>query len=264
VRHEARATLRHGATLTRTWPIDAARGVAVVMMIVYHAAFDLATFGDLPLDPNTGFWGAFSYATAASFIFLAGLSLPLSQARAIAAGRTGGALWRHFLARGAWIFNWGFGITLATWALFPQAPILFGILHLIGVAIPLAYPFLRFTWANLVLGTGLVALGVALRGVAVDTPWLLWLGLRPVGFTSVDYRPLLPWFGVILLGVGVGNLLRAARARHHTPPVATPTPALAAPLALLGRHSLPIYLLHQPLLIVLLWGVGLIDPGFLG
>jgi uncharacterized membrane protein len=234
------------------------------MMIVYHAAFDLATFGDYQLDPNAGFWGTFSYVTAASFVFLAGLALPLSHARAVAEGRADGGLWRHYLARGAWIFNWGFAITLATWALFPQATILFGILHLIGVSIPLAHPFLRFTFANLALGLGCIAVGVALRGVTLDTPWLLWLGLRPVGFTSLDYRPLLPWFGVILLGVGAGNLLRGARARRAPVRATAPPPALAAPLAFLGRHSLPIYLLHQPVVIGLLWAVGLIDPGFLG
>ena len=249
-------------SLARHWEIDAARGIAIGMMIVYHAAFNLATFGDFPIEPLGTFWRTFSHATAASFIFLAGLALTLSHARATRGGTRPPGLWRQYLLRGARIFNWGLAITLVTWQLFPQAPIIFGILHLLGLSIPLAYPLLRLRFANLALGAGFLLLGLALRDITLDTPWLVWLGLQPTGFTSLDYRPLVPWFGVLLLGVFVGNTLYT-RSERSGLPIGRDRPALAAPLALLGRHSLAIYLIHQPLLLALLWALGLIDLGFL-
>lgn len=242
--------------------IDVARGVAIGMMVLYHTAFDLATFGDFPLEPMSGFWLFLSHFTAASFIFLAGLVLPISHARAVAAAGTDRGLWLRYLLRGARIFNWGLILTLVTWWLFPQAPIIFGILHLIGVVIAVSYPLLRRGVASIALGVAGILTGLVLRGVEVAWPWLVWLGVRPVGFASLDYRPLLPWLGVALVGIGVGNLL-LARAKGCGVPATRRPSAVAAALALAGRHSLAIYLIHQPVLIVLLWALGLIDPGFL-
>lgn len=246
----------------RYWQIDAARGIAIAMMVVYHAAFDLATFGDVHLEPLAGFWLFLSNATAASFTFLVGVALPLSYARALAAVGTGRGLWWRYLIRGLRVLTWALILTCGTWWLFPQAPIVFGILHLIGVAIPLASPLIRHGYASVALGVGCLLAGYALRGVAVDWPWLVWLGVRPVGFTSLDYRPLLPWLGAVLLGVGFGNALLARVARRGA--LAGRSPAgLGALLACIGRHSLAIYLTHQPILLALLWALGLIDLSFL-
>lgn len=80
--------------------------------------------------------------------------------------------------------------------------------------------------------------------------WLLPFGIYPAGFTSVDYTPLFPWFGVVLIGIGIGNFLYTGGVRQFAVPR---LPDLfSAPLAFLGRHSLLIYLVHQPVIIILL------------
>ena len=79
-------------------------------------------------------------------------------------------------------------------------------------------------------------------------PWLLWLGLKPFGFQSFDYFPMLPWFGVILLGVFAGNLLYPNGKRAFRFPNFPPNP-LVRLLTFLGRHSLVIYFLHVPVLV---------------
>lgn len=84
------------------------------------------------------------------------------------------------------------------------------------------------------------------------------LGVSPEGLFMPDYRPLLPWFGVVLLGVFFGNAVYLAW-RKKSPP--SPTPRTVAPLAFLGRHTLLIYLLHQPVLIAILWALGILSPG---
>ena len=86
--------------------------------------------------------------------------------------------------------------------------IVFGVLHCIGLSIILAYPLIRFRIPALVLGILCIIIGVFLRTtVTVDFPWLLWLGFTPSQFYTLDYFPLLPWFGVVLIGVFLGNSL---------------------------------------------------------
>lgn len=154
-------------------------------------------------------------------------------------------------------------ITLVLWAL-DFGVVIFGILHLIGVSIMLAYPFLRLRLANLAAGLLLVALGVYLRAEQAGATGALGillapLGVEPEGLYMPDYRPLLPWFGVVLLGLFFGNVFYG---RRNAGAGDAGGPPYAVPLALLGRHTLLIYLIHQPVLIVALRVARVIELGF--
>ena len=137
----------------RFWEIDALRGIAVVAMVLYHFSYDLAFFGLFDvgffrsgLGLNTG------RLIGGSFIFLAGISLTLSYARVTASRPSGEKLFRKYFSRGLRVFSYGLVITLLTWIFLPNEMIVFGILHLIGASIVLAYPFLRLRLANVALG----------------------------------------------------------------------------------------------------------------
>jgi uncharacterized membrane protein len=235
----------------RLWEVDLLRGVAVVMMVLFHLVFDLSYFGVCKLDVHSCFWFFFARLTAFLFILLVGVSLTLSRERADLQSRTAG-LFRRLLWRGIWIFSLGMVVTAATYFLVGQGFIIFGVLHLIGVSIPLAYPFLRLRRANIIPGLLFILVGWRLEDLSAPYPWLLWLGLAPDGFYSLDYLPLLPWFGVILMGIALGDhLYRGYRRRIALPDLSGR--ALIRPLAFLGRNSLMIYFLHQPALIALLY-----------
>ena len=240
----------------RFWEIDALRGIAVVAMVLYHFSYDLAFFGLFDvgffrsgLGLNTG------RLIGGSFIFLAGISLTLSYARVTASQPSGEKLFRKYFSRGLRIFSYGLVITLLTWIFLPNEMIVFGILHLIGASIILAYPFLNLKLANVALGVACIAIGSLLRGFEVHTPWLVWIGIDPT-FFMLDYWPIFPWFGVMLLGVAAGNALYGDRRKRATP--YTPRPQAVLPLAFLGRHSLAVHLIHQPVLLaaLILLGVG--------
>ena len=177
--------------------------------------------------------------------------------RAATQGRAGVILFRQNVQRGLRIFGWGLVITLATrLVLGPQLAITFGILHFIGVSVAISYPFLRLRWLNLVLGLLIYGLGVFLRQRTFDLPLLLWLGFEPENHVYMDYFPLLPWFGLVLIGLWLGNLLYAGSERRFAlPDLAGWQPVRW--LEWLGLHSLPLYLQHQPVLfavlIPLLW-----------
>ena len=244
----------------RFWEIDALRGVAVVAMILYHFSYDLAYFGLF----DVGFFRSGIGLNAArliggSFIFLAGLSLTLSYSRALTRAPEQN-LFPKYLARGLRIFSYGLVITFLTWIFLPNEMIVFGILHLIGISIILAYPFLNLKLPNVALGVACIALGILLRTFDVDTPWLVWLGTDPTFFMP-DYWPIFPWFGVMLLGVAAGNTIY--RDRRKQAARATQRPRVIWPLAFLGRHSLTVYLVHQPILLAALVLLGVGDSGLL-
>lgn len=238
--------------------MDAARGVAILMMVVYHLTYDLDTFGGYGVSSTTGFWRYFADATAFSFVFLVGVSLAISHARA--RGRQPeGSLFGKYLVRGLFVFGWGIVLTVVSLML-GMGVIAFGILHLIGVSIILAYPFLNLRLPNLLLGLCIVAVGIYLQSLDLvsESPWLLPFGVVPEGWLMPDYRPLLPWFGVVLLGLFFGNVVYGG---GRSPLGAGTGPLVAKPLGTLGRWSLAIYLIHQPVLIAALAALGIIRLG---
>lgn len=235
----------------RLWEIDAVRGIAILMMIVFHTVFDISFFLIAPVNVATGFWRYFALATASLFLLVVGISLVISHARS-SAKNSGFALAKKFLVRGAGIFAFGLLVTLATWLYLHEGFIIFGILHLIGVSVMLSVLFFRFGKYNILIGVLFIAGGFFIGSVHGPV-WLLPLGVQPASFSSFDYTPLIPWFGVVLAGIGVGEFLYSGGVRQFTVP---DIPALLVqPLAFLGRHSLLIYLVHQPVIILLLAAV---------
>ncbi len=250
----------------RYWEIDAARGVAVVMMVIYHFVNDLYFFQVTDVIFTNRFWFYFQRVTASTFITLVGVSLAIIYQRSAAKNQTGGALAWGIFQRGTRVFGWGMVISLGTYmALGPVMYIKFGVLHFIGFAIAISYPFLRYNWLNVALGVSLIGAGKILQQYTFDLPWLVWLGFEPANHFYVDYFPAIAWFGVVLLGIAAGNFLYRADGRVFPLPDLSGWGPVAA-LRRMGPPSRPIYLLPQPLLfallIPLLWLLGIGNLGF--
>ena len=229
------------ATPARIRGIDALRGIAIVAMVAYHFAFDLAYFrittSNFYRDP---FWLHSRTAILSSFLLLAGVSLVLAERDDTGRAR----FWRH-VAR---IAACAIAVSAASYLAFPRSFIWFGVLHAIALSLILVRPLASRPWIALALGIAIVVAGNTLASPAFDQRALGWIGFATVKPITEDYVPLAPWTGVMLIGIAAGHALVRNQFR-----VIAPLTRLPAVLAWLGRHSLAVYMLHQPILLGALW-----------
>ena len=245
-------SVHHQHASGRIDAVDCARGLALVGMAIYHLSWDLADFRLAPpMLPFTPQMRLLSHVVASAFLLLVGVSLALAHRN----GLNVRAFWRRLaIVAGAAAL-----VTAGSFVFAPSEPITFGILHCIAVASLLAAPFVTApAWASLAIGLAALVAPWLGRSTFFDPPWLLWIGLGEALPNTLDWRPLLPWAGVVFLGLGAARLpgvltwlKRPDRWRAKSAPTRW--------ISFAGRHSLPIYLVHQPILIGLLaaltaWG----------
>lgn len=232
-------------TMKRYEIIDVLRGTALLLMFIYHFCFDLVFFGYARFNFNHDpFWLNFRTLIVSLFLLVMGISLQLATAR--------GIRHRPYLKRLALLFLCAALISLISYFMYPRSMIFFGILHFITLASVLGLLFRHLYWSNLLFGAGLILLHQFYSHPLFTHPWLQWFGLMPHKPVTEDYVPLLPWFGVVLIGMFFGKLLPqyAAASRLMRWQTRHAFPRL---LALGGRHSLLIYMLHQPIFFALLY-----------
>lgn len=218
--------------------VDVARGVALLAMFVYHFTWDLGFFGFITLqagvDPG---WRLFAKLIAGSFLVLVGVSLVLAT--------RDGVKPRPFLRRLAMVSAAAIAVTVATLYATPQSFVFFGILHAIAVFSVLALPLLRAPlWWIAMMAAFVAVAPLAFSSPTFDSPGLWWLGLMPKPPLTNDFVPVFPWFAAVLVGVLAARTGIAAGLDRR---LAAWTPGrIGAVLAWGGRHSLAVYLVHQP------------------
>lgn len=235
--------------------IDALRGLAMVWMTVFHFCFDLSHFGWWHQDfYNNPVWTWQRTAIVSLFLFCAGLGQAVAQSRAFG--------WARFFRRWWQIAGCALLVSAGSWLMFPRSFIYFGVLH--GMVVMLLIARLSMGWGRWLWPAGLLALLLPLVAHAMltgpfahlagvfDARPLNWLGLITRKPITEDYVPLLPWLGVLWWGLAAGQWLLVHQRRW----LASPVPAVASLLALLGRWSLSYYMLHQPVMIGALLAIG--------
>lgn len=230
------------ARALRVPALDGARGLALIAMVIFHAGWDISFLG--LAWPDLRFtlpWQVFGHAIAASFLFISGVALVMAQGA--------GADSLAFLQRLGKVAGAAVLVTLVTYVATPELFVFFGILHLIALGSVLALPFLRApVWAVVLAAGAVAALPLLVSAQVFSSPWLVWLGLAEEAPNSSDFVPVFPWFTFILAGIALTRIIDWRR-------FAAPEPQGRAArwLGWAGRHSLPIYLLHQPILYGGLW-----------
>ena len=242
-------------TRTRFWEVDALRTAAIAMMVVYHVAYDIRMLApQVAIDPYNGGWRALQVVCGSLFLAVVGVSFWIAHAHAVSRGLAGIALWRSHVRRGLEVLAAAALVSVATLvALGSDDVVRFGILHLIAVLMLVVLPLTARLGAwNALLGVIIVAVGLIVEARS-EVPGALVLGFIPPQ-AGVDWYPLVPWAGAALIGVAIGSVLYPGGRRGpllgRLPAVSRRGHLAGAP----GRHSLPIYLVHQPILVALTAG----------
>jgi uncharacterized membrane protein len=231
------------AAAARVASIDVLRALALFAMIGYHFAFDLRYYGVIRTDfEHDPICLVIRATILSSFLLLAGVSLALAERRSGGAGAA--RFWRHVgeIAACALLVSAG------SYALFPRTYIWFGVLHAIAVSLIAARPFARRPALAAGIGIVVIVAGATLSHPAFDTRSLGWLGFMTAKPYTEDYVPLFPWAGVMFVGIALGHAL----AQRNFAPLAA-LARLPSWVATLGRHTLLVYMIHQPILLGALW-----------
>ena len=223
--------------------LDVLRGFAILLMFVFHFSFDLNYFGFVSInfleDP---FWKNFRVVIVTLFLLVMGISLYLATYKGINR--------KSYTRRMVLLIVYAALVSIGSWSMFPDTWIWFGILHFIALASVIGLLFIKLGIINLFAGIAIVLLGSFYSSTIFDQAHLQWLGMMTYRPFTEDYVPLFPWFGIVLIGIYLGQYLlnQPGSFLHHkiTNPVANY-------MAFAGRHSLHIYMLHQPVFIGLLW-----------
>ncbi|MCE5287195.1 MAG: DUF1624 domain-containing protein [Pelosinus sp.] len=217
--------------------IDVLRTVAILLMVLFHTIVDLTDFLGFSFNYMDGFWYYQGKSSAVLFMLISGISCTLGC---------------HSIKRGLWVLAAGAVIIVATYFFDSATYVRFGILQLLGCSM-LSYPLIKRLKP---MSISLLALTVLLiyrfMPIYTNTPYFLPIGIMPLNFASIDYYPLFPWYAVFLGGVALGKLLYAKR-QPLLPDL--PQNKLMLLFEQAGKHSLAIYLLHQPILLAVLYGI---------
>jgi uncharacterized membrane protein len=235
----------------RIWEIDFLRGLSIILVIGYHLLYDLGDYVGISrflgwsTNLSTVAWTIAQHFFAGLFVLLSGVSSTLTRSNT---------------RRGLRLLAVALALTLATYLIAiglhlfdPADTIIFGILHCLAVSILLyGVVFKKVSAAaNALLGAGVIGLAALLpilkTALAIRSSWLIPLGLPSPTFSSLDYFPLIPWFGVFLIGAALGRSLYSGKKSL------LPWRLPATFVNIAGRHSLLIYIVHQPVIMGVLW-----------
>lgn len=222
----------------RIWELDALRGLCILGMLAVHLLFDLTGLTGILRWEIPGWllfvmdWGG------VLFFLISGICATLGS---------------RCIRRGLIVLGCGMAVTAVTVGMsllgiaHRAIIIYFGVLHCFGVCMLLWYLFRKLPTSTLaVLSVLFIALGLWFRGLTVQSRWLFWLGLTFDGFATSDYFPLLPFLGFFLAGAVLGRLLYKEKKTRF--------PGIRLRfLEWTGRWSLPIYMLHQPIITGLIY-----------
>ena len=216
----------------RVWEIDFVRAVAIICMVIFHLLFDLVEY----LNIDVPYWDSLIVYISNGVVFFMFIS-------AISSGFS-----KHPVQRGAIVFAIGMGITVVTYLLMPDVYVRFGILHFLGVSMML-FPLLKKLNNVVLAGLAVLSLviGIVFQDILVDTWVLLPFGLRHSGFNSIDYYPLFPYLSATILGV-------IAYKKWYVPKLSVlPFNWDSKVMRWISKHSLAIYLVHQPIILGIIY-----------
>ncbi len=228
----------------RIQAIDLVKGIDIIFMVLFNYSITLDYFNLISIPSNYLYRYILPVSIASIFIFISGVTAYVSYQKQKE------KVTRKYIIRGMKLLFYAILITLFTYVFVRPNTIFFGILHFFAVASFFIPVFIKYNKLNLIVGLSLILTGVFLQQQTFHFSSLLWLGFVPEKFSTFDYFPIIPWLSVILLGIYYGKYIvsKTEKIKFNS--------SFSGIFKFLGKHSLTVYLIHQPLLIMFLIAFG--------
>ncbi len=228
----------------RIWELDAFRGLCILGVIIVHTIYDLQMFNFIQSETPFLFNIIRDYG-GLLFVILSGICVTLGH---------------HSFKRGVIVFLCGMIITLVTFGMYKfdfayeSIMIHFGVLHLLGICM-IIYPIYKRLPNILIciIGIGIILLGIVFEPLRSNTFLTVPFGIIPTGYSASDYFPLVPNLGWFMIGVFLGHTIYKKKTTLF-PSISTDVFPIKA-LSFCGRHSLWIYMGHQPIIYAIVFAL---------
>lgn len=219
--------------MKRIGEIDLFRVVAIVLMVVFHFVFDLNEFAKININYENGFWYYVGRAAALLFITISGISSNLSKKP---------------IKNAIKLFIYAMVITAVTYFVFGDMYVRFGILHFLAVMTLLSLVLNKANTILLIL-IQILSFFIYLYSlkIRIGTFYLIPLGFMYYGFSSVDYYPIFPYIIYYILGILIFRFIYSKDKRI------LPVEIKSNLIRIISQRSLEIYILHQPILLGLIF-----------
>lgn len=221
----------------RIYEIDVLRGFAIVLMAIFHFSYDLAIFRFVQIDfLNDPYWVTFRVIIVSLFVSMTGMSLYISYHKEVHIGK--------LIRRTKILALSAIAISVGTYFTFNNQWIFFGIIHFMLVASIIGAFFTRMPIISLVVGVAIIILSyMNLINLNFLMDWMRDTFNLP--YQTMDLVPLFPWLGVVLIGIYLQyqSLFGFTFSKSK----------IKDTLSYLGKHSLFIYMIHQPILFSIVW-----------
>lgn len=225
--------------------LDFVRGVAILLMFIFHLAFGLSQINLLDIHmASAPFWIGFRLLIVFLFLTLVGIGLILANKKS--------NFYPSFFKRLALLGLYAGLISLFSYSVRNNSYVFFGILHLIFVASLVCLLFLRFYWLNLLLAIASLMMNWVKFDWFDDKPFLIWLGLSHSRPITDDFAPLFPWIGFVFLGLFLGRYL-FERKHFDYFKAWSATNIVTKLITWGGRYSIHLYFVHFQFFYVLVW-----------
>jgi len=211
----------------RIFEIDFLKATAIIMMVIFHIVYDLNEFIGIEVNYSTGFWHWFGRIAAFLFILLAGINSGFSN---------------NPTKRGIIVLGFGVCVTMVTFIFLRNEYVRFGILHFLGVSM-IASSYLKRinNWVLLIIATAII-LSVNFGSILTGTNPLIFFE-NIFGGTSIDYYPLFPYISLFIFGILAYKIFYYKRNSILNLNLKNKA------IYLISKYSLFIYLIHQPIII---------------
>ena len=217
----------------RIWELDFLRGLALILMTYFHLIYDMKELYGYPVSYEGNVTDFIGKLSAILFITISGISTSLGRSS-----------WK----RGLKVLGAAMLITLVSYIFNNDFFVIFGILHFLGLSMILSVILKKLNNISLLaIGTAIMLVGYNIPLDNFSNDYLMMLGFRSPAFSSSDYYPLIPYLGIFLIGMVLARMLY-----HRKKSLIAPFPGHHI-ISMAGRHSLPIYLIHQPVIILILY-----------